>query len=300
MSLRTHARFERPSRAVQRRRPVPERPPSMHATVLGLQRSAGNAAVTRLLQRWGPTFAGWTRPVKIDYDKATRRNKKYATSLKWESRLAELKPEWDKAWKAANYGDFADLVADFQWAQGLDSIDGELGPTTWNRVRPIGEVIAERNVNWPKSEWVCSIASQERVTEGYQQATGTPLVDKARSEEFRIIHHSISSRMKEVDEQYRATGAAGALVFLGVGTFVDQEEIWEDKALKPGAAMQVWRKKSDVERVKQGKEPLSTGTSFVFLEYVGDDAMLVKHFGAKEKIKKRTYQYWVGANLNER
>jgi hypothetical protein len=238
--------------------------------------------------------------VKIDYDKATQRNKKYAKSLKWESRLAELKPEWDKAWKASNYGDFADLVADFQWAQGLDSIDGALGPGTWNRVRPIGEVIAERNVNWDKSEWVCSVATQERVTEGYQQATGTALVDKANQKQFRIIHHSISSEMHKVDEQYRATGAAGALVYLGVGTFVDQEEIWDDKALRAGAAMQVWRKKSDVDRVKQGKEPLSSGTSFVFLEYVGDDAMRVKHFGAKEVIKKRTYQYWVGANLKER
>jgi hypothetical protein len=245
----------------------------------------------------------WSIPVilpKLDYDKAARRNKKYAKSLKWESRLGTLKPEWDKAWKAANYGDFADLVALFQYEEGLDSIDGELGPSTWNRLRPIGEVVAERSVNWEKSEWVCSVASQERVTEGYQQATGGPLVSAADKETFRIIHHSISSEMKSVDEQYRATGAAGALVYLGVGTFVNQKEIWEDKALKPGAAMQVWKKKSDVERVKQGKEPLSTGTSFVFLKYVGDDAMRVKHFGDIEKIKKSRYQFWVGANFKER
>jgi hypothetical protein len=300
MSVLTHARFERAPRRGQQRRPDRARPASLQATALGLQRSAGNAAVTQLIQRWGPLFTGWRVPVKIDYDKATKRNKKYAKSLKWESRLAGLKPEWDKAWKAANYGDFADQVAAFQQAEGFDTIDGELGPATWNRVRPIGEVIAERNVNWEKSEWVCSIATQERVTEGYQQATGTALVDEANKAQFRIIHHSISSEMHKVDEQYRATGAAGALVYLGVGTFVDQDAIWDDKALKPGAAMQVWRKNSDVDRVKRGKEPLSSGTSFVFLEYVGDDAMRVKHFGAKEVVKKRTYQYWVGANLNER
>lgn len=298
MSVRTHARLECPPRALQQRRPADGRPTSAHGAVLDLQRSSGNAAVTQLIQRW--PGMGWSVPVKIDYDRATKRNKKYAKSLKWESRLAELKPEWDKAWKASNFDVFADLVAAFQREQGLDSIDGELGPTTWNRLRPIGEVIAERSVNWPKSEWVCSIATQERVTEGYAQATGQPLVGAANEEKFRIIHHSISSRMKDVDEQYRATGAAGALVFLGVGTFVDQDEIWDDKALQPGAAMQVWRKKSDVERVKNGKEPRSTGTSFVFINYVGEDAMRVKHFGEFETIKKRTYEYWVGANLNAR
>jgi len=277
---------------------VPRRQPATQLSVLALQRGAGNAAVTRLIQRWGGL--GWLPSPKLDYDRATKRNKKYAKSLNWESRLAMLKPEWDKAWKAANYGDFADLVAAFQREQQLDSIDGELGPTTWNRLRPVGEVVAERSVNWPKSESVCSIATQERVTEGYQQATGGPLVDDAKKETFRIIHHSISSEMNKIDEQYRATGAAGALVFLGVGTFVNQEEIWDDKALQPGAAMQVWWKKSDVERVKQGKEPLSMGTSFVFVKYVGDDAMLVKHFGDYETVKKRTYEYWVGANFKPR
>jgi hypothetical protein len=294
MSLRTHAPLERSLRSLRPRQRVPPRPLSPYSSILALQRGVGNAAVTQLLQRQPAVVP------KIDYQRATERNKKYAKKLKWEGKLAGLKPDWDKAWKDSNYGTFAELVAAFQLEHGLEPQDGELGPATWNRLRPIGDVIADRSVNWAKSESVCSIATQERLTEGYRQATGQPLVDEASSDEFRVILHSITSRMKDVDEQYRATGAAGALVFLGKGTFVTHDEIWDEKKLLPGAAMQVWRKKSDVERVKQGKKPRSTGTSFVFIKYVGENSMQVKHFGDYETIRKSTYQFWVGANLNDR
>ena len=290
MRQRTHAPSLRRDRIARQS----ARAPSPYSSVLALQRRAGNAAVTQLLQRQPAVLP------KIDYARATERNKKYAKKLKWEGKLAGLKPEWDKAWKDSNFGTFAELVAAFQVEQKLEPADGQLGPTTWNRLRPIGDVIADRSVNWAKSESVCSIATQERLTEGYRQATGQALVDEANSDKFRVILHSISSRMKDVDEQYRATGAAGALVFLGIGTFVTQDEIWDGKALLPGAAMQVWRKKSDVERVKQGKEPKSTGTSFVFIKYVGENSMQVKHFGDFDTIKKSSYQFWVGANLNDR
>ena len=62
--------------------------------------------------------------------------------------------------------------------------------------------------------------------------------------------------------------------------------------------MQVWVKQSDFERVKQGKEPKSIGTSFVFVEYVGEDAMKVKHYSGSETIKQSRFAYWVGANIS--
>ena len=294
MRQRTHAPSLRRGRV--ERQPTSARPPSLHSAVLALQRTSGNVATQRILQRQ-PPVAGKKKP-KIDYDRAMRRNQKYAKSLKWDGRLAQLMPAWDKEWKAANYGNFADLVAEFQDQQGDLGADGELGPGTWNRLRPLGEVVAERSVSWAESEYVCSTATHERLIEGYSQGTGKQLVGKGQSDHFRVILHSITERMKDVDEQYRATGAAGALVFLGKGTFVTQEQIWKDKALLPGAAMQVWVKQSDFERVKQGKEPKSIGTSFVFVEYVGEDAMKVKHYSGFETIKKSRFAYWVGANIS--
>jgi hypothetical protein len=295
MRLRTQAPLLRPDR-----RPIPRpliaRAPSLHSVALEHQRTRGNVATQRLLQRQ-PTLQAnpkW----KIDYKRAERRNQSYAKSLKWAARLAQLQPTWDEAWKKSDSRKFAELVADFQLGQSGLEPDGELGPATWSRLRPIGEVISERAVSWEDSESVCSTATHERLLEGYSQATGKQLVGKAQAAAFRIILHSISSEMAKVDEQYRATGAAGALVYLGKGTFVTQDEIWKDKALLPGAAMQVWKKKSDVERIKQSKEPKHMGTSFVFVEYVGDDAMKVKHYDQLQTHKKTWYEFWVGANIN--
>lgn len=291
-----HAQSLRPGTAPRTR--TPAGPTSLHSAVLHHQRTAGNVATQRLLLRAPQVEAEAKKKPKIDYNRAMQRNQKYAKSLKWEGRLATLKPEWDKAWKASNYRTFAELVAEFQLQQGDIEPDGELGPTTWSRLRPLGEVVAERSVSWAESEYVCSTATHERLIEGYWQGTGKQLVGKDQSDHFRVILHSITSRMKDVDEQYRATGAAGALVFLGKGTFVTQEQIWKDKALLPGAAMQVWVRQSDAERVKQGKEPKSIGTSFVFVEYVGEDAMKVKHYGGYETITKSRFEYWVGANIS--
>jgi hypothetical protein len=293
--LRTQAPLLRPDRRPTLR-PLIARAPSLHSVVLEHQRTRGNVATQRLLQRQPNLQANpkW----KIDYASAERQNRKYAKSLKWADRLAQLRPTWDEAWKKSDFRKFAELVADFQLGEkGLEP-DGELGPGTWSRLRPIGEVIAERSVSWEASESVCSTATHERLLEGYSQATGKQLIGKAQEKAFRIILHSISSEMSKVDEQYRATGAAGALVYLGKGTFVTQDEIWKDKALLPGAAMQVWKKQSDVELIKQGKEPKNMGTSFVFVEYVGDDAMKVKHYDQLQTHKKSWYEFWVGANIN--
>jgi hypothetical protein len=147
---------------------------------------------------------------------------------------------------------------------------------------------------------VCSIATQERLTKGYQQATGEKLVPEAEKDTFRIILHSIESQLHKVDEEYRGTGAAGAMVYLGHGELVSVADIWVNKKLKPGAAMQVWSKKSDLERIKKGRKPLSIGTSFVFMEYVGTDKMKVLHFDAPEVVSRGSYEVWFGANLNGR
>jgi hypothetical protein len=67
--------------------------------------------------------------------------------------------------------------------------------------------------------------------------------------------------------------------------------------LKPRAAIQVWRKASDLERLKKGQEPQSFGTAFVFVRYLGKDAMRVFHFDKEETWSKSSVEVWIGANL---
>ncbi|MEZ4633780.1 MAG: hypothetical protein R2856_02170 [Caldilineaceae bacterium] len=107
------------------------------------------------------------------------------------------------------------------------------------------------------------------------------------------------NQLHQVSEQYHGSGAAGGLVLLGVGEFVNQDDIWTRKALKPGAAMQVWKRTSDFERIKRGRHP-DLGTSFVFLHYAGDDAMSVLHFERREPVTKSDFEVWIGANLSTR
>lgn len=239
---------------------------------------------------------------KIDYAKAEKFNKRYAASLGWDVRLAEVRSDWAALWSSGNANAFADAVAAFQAELGFKGtdIDGVLGGGTWRRLRPIGEVIVETGVGWEDSKSVCTAATKERLTKGYKRATGEELVPKEERSTFNIILQSIASRMLDVDEEYRGTGAAGALVYLGQGEFVSQSDIWDVKALLPGAAMQVWKKQSDYDGLKKGTEVSSWGTSFVFLSYAGDDAMKILHFDRVETMKKGSFEVWIGANLTAR
>jgi hypothetical protein len=240
---------------------------------------------------------------KIDYAKAKKENQKYATSLGWGSKLADSKPERAKLWTSDSFDRFADVVSEFQATLGFkkSNVNGILGPSTWDRVQPIGDVIAKQSVSWEKSASVCSIATDERLRKGYQRATGKKIFSSAEKSAYRIILHSIESEYAGVvEDKYRGTGAAGALVYLGAGEFVTASEIWDQKRLKPGAAMQVWRKQSDLDRQKKGQPPENIGTSFVFVKYIGDDAMQVLHFNQVETMKRSHFEFWIGANLLSR
>ena len=119
--------------------------------------------------------------------------------------------------------------------------------------------------------------------------------------------------MLDVDEQYRGTGAAGAIVYAGLGTFVPEADIWKG-VLRPGAAIQVWadREAFDLLRVgeteEEGKKRRITandanffGTSLVFVRYDPNDPnrVLVRHFGRSEWMDKSRWAVWVAANITE-
>ena len=242
---------------------------------------------------------------EIDYKKTEKENKKWAKRLGWADRLIEMKLSLAVFWSAGFYQHFANAVMKFQTEQGFGKkkIDGILGPRTWDRLRPIGEVIAKQKATWSDSSKICYEASKERMLKGYSRATGEKLVHKEEKEKFKIILRSNPAELKkaDVDKKYWGTSAAGALVFLGKGEFVNETDIWDKKLLKPGAIIQVWKKKKYLENIKKGKKPpFGTGTSAIFVKYVGKNSMRVIHFESPETWRKNTYKVWIGANLLNR
>jgi len=266
-------------------------------------------------------------PPTLKYKNAEKENKKYSQpdSLGWESKLGRAAggkyKAWLDLWKAGKFDEFADAVAQFQIEQGFKrkSIDGILGLGTWARVGGYGEAIAGiTDVLWEKSETTCTIATEERIKRGYKLATGKEFqLPKDKSAKiFNVILQTIESRMGDVDEVYRGTGAPGAMVYAGFATIVNEADIWTG-GLLPGAPMQVWRyrdsynllRKGVIEYKKKGvtrTRPLRSddadfyGTSFVFARYdnpASPTKMLVRHFGSPEWHSKAEFEVWVGANI---
>ena len=227
---------------------------------------------------------------EINYYKAERSNKEYAKKLKWDALLKEVNKEWSKLWNEEKYKEFADSVAFFQTKIGFrgKQIDGVLGPQTWDRCRPIHDVIADRPVFLNDSKRICTIATKERLQVGYKRATGQDLVSIDKKSMFNSILQSIPEKMKDkdIDDEYKGKGAAGALAYIGKGVLVSESQIWEDRILKPGAPLQVWKKTSDYEKVKKGEKIESYGTSFIFVEYVNQDKIKVRHYDKTETLNR--------------
>jgi hypothetical protein len=263
--------------------------------------------------------------VRIDYAKARKQNTGYAAlkSLGWESKLATVAggayKDLADLWGKDEYDAFAGAVASRQFDVGLrePNIDGIIGPGTWARMAGLGEAMASiAAVRWKDSEELCYKASEERIKRGFGMAAGRgfALPEDRTASVFDAIIASIPGRMKEIDLAYRGTGAAGALVYAGLGTFVPETDIFTG-GLRPGAAMQVWAHQEAYDLLRAGEivekgkaRPITdadanfSGTSFVFIRYDTDtnERILVRHFGGEEWHEQSDYAVWVAANASLR
>ncbi len=260
---------------------------------------------------------------KLDYTQAEQQNRRYSqptsdtalSALGWESKLAGVAPDLDALWQQDDQHAFADAVAALQVSQGSKgkAVDGVLGPTTWSRLAGLGEAMASIPAV-ENTDGLCYMATQRRLEGATQRATGKAfkLPKGTAKKDFDTIIATHAGRMKEIDEQYRGTGAAGALVYSGQGTFVSDADIWAGK-LKAGAAMQVWRSKAAYELLRTGEvtekgktRPITKddadfyGTSYVFLRYEGTnhDTLVVRHHSGVETHPKSDWAVWVAANPN--
>lgn len=275
------------------------------------------------LRRQEPAAPAPAKP-RIDYARAKRQNEAYAKpdSLGWETKLGSIAGgayrAWADLWAAAKHDEFADAIAEHQVLAGWSGrdVDGVLGPSTWARIAGLGEAMAGIvGVTWPKSEELCYVASTERLKRGYERATGAALElgGEEAATTFDLIISTRVDRMSDVDVAYRGTGAAGALVYAGLGTFVAEADIWTG-GLRPGAAIQVWGLQASYDLLVAGeidedgtKRPLTEddanffGTSFVFVRYDTEnpERMLVRHFGSSEWAERSHYEVWIAANTSE-
>jgi hypothetical protein len=292
-------------------------PPQAIAAGPGVQRQPKGMGDVKLADQKAAVLARRT----IRYDAAEKSNTAYdkrfhfATALKTAAggnyaSLAQL-------WADGKHDAFADAVAGVQFDLNVpeEKIDGILGPGTWFRLVGLGEAMASiESVQGKQAQELCYAASRERIERGVQLSSGQPLrLTKAQATKLDWIIAVHEWRMGDIEERYRGTGAAGALVFLGLGTFVPEADIWTG-GLRPGAAMQVWRHRDAFELLRVGSVALKGGktrpiqatdanfygTSFVFVRYVGSahDEIEVRHFSGVERHKKSDFEVWVAANTN--
>lgn len=166
----------------------------------------------------------------------------------------------------------------------------------------------------------CLSVSKSRFEKAYEDVYGhsfyQDLPDSmARSvysprEVFDFLYFSTSGAhngWRSLPVQFRGKGNAGAIAFAGMGTLVDWFGIWSGK-LKPGAPMQVWKRRDDYELVVNGmrkKDFDPFGHSFIFLEYVRDEENKItgiriadQGYQSYRPLLPNDYEVWWAVNLS--
>jgi hypothetical protein len=155
----------------------------------------------------------------------------------------------------------------------------------------------------------CFTVARGRVEDATEEVTSKTLtehLDPADVSTFDRIWGSLISPRRswlEIADNVRGRGAPGAMVFAGLGTYVDEEAIWSG-GLKPGAVLQTWDLAPDATRVRNGRTPVSYGHSFIFLRYVrAADGTIEgieiadQGFQSGGTISRGDYGWWIGANI---
>jgi len=282
--------------------------------------SSAPLTVQRLPDQPEGPVAKETQKRKLNYDVAKKQNKAFAdkNNLGWEDKLFTVAggayQSWTVLWKNAAYDTFADAVAAYQQRLGwVDTdVDGILGLATWSRIAGLGEAIAGIKNVAGDAEFICTSAVDYRIRRA-KKLVGEKFELSGDKDwnAYNIILQSIPGRMLDVDEGYRGTGPAGAMVYAGLAEFVSESDIWRGE-LKPGAAIQVWRHQEAYDlllvgekdengkkrRINDGDANFS-GTSFVFVRYDtnANERMWVRHYGSTDPMNKTRYEKWVAANI---
>jgi hypothetical protein len=106
---------------------------------------------------------------------------------------------------------------------------------------------------------------------------------------------------------YRGKGSAGAIAYAGMGKLVDSLGIWSGE-LRPGAPMQVWKRRKDYEKVVRGinqKDFDPFGHSFIFMGYERNEhndiigiRIADQGYQSYRPLLPNDYEVWWAVNLS--
>lgn len=165
----------------------------------------------------------------------------------------------------------------------------------------------------------CLAACKGRFEKAYEDVTGRSVYDDlpesigtkyyTPQEVYDNLYASTTGKHKgwrSLPRKYRGRGGAGAIAYAGMGTLVDWFGIWSGE-LRPGAVMQVWKRRSDFSKVVRGirdKEFDPFGHSFIFLGYERDENNEIiglriadQGYQSHRPLVPRDYEVWWAANL---
>jgi RHS repeat-associated protein len=188
-------------------------------------------------------------------------------------------------------------------------------PTVWKRVMQAYEDVYGKG-NAPSqfyTTWITKDKNGNYIDAQHRSyPTGRTVFKILSASEFG------SPKWKDIPEEYRAKGVAGAMVHAGLADMVD--DVWSG-ALKPGAVLQMWTSQEDYEGIKSGKgydkESNTWYNEWMGLEDYGHSAIFVgykKNFFEKitglkivdqrgeTTISKDSWKYPVafGANIKDK
>lgn len=177
-----------------------------------------------------------------------------------------------------------------------------------------------KNSNNKEPGGECLEASQARFHKAYEDVHGHSVYQDlpnntsskyySPAQVFNNLFASTYGKHKgwlTLPRKYRARGGAGAIAYAGMGDLIDWYGIWSGE-LKPGAIMQVWKKRSAYKKVIRGQRRdkiFLNGHSFIFLGYeynnIGDIIGLRiadQGYRTHRGMAVEDYEVWWAVNLN--
>jgi hypothetical protein len=152
---------------------------------------------------------------------------------------------------------------------------------------------------------LCYKVAYQRIRSALSQTTGAALPSWRNDNDFCRLWGSILKPREAwlaLPEKYRGKGAAGAIVWRGIGQPVDSDGVWNG-ALQPGAVLQTWSDPADYGRVKDGESPTSYGHSFIFVKYlwagfsIRGIRIADQGYQSGKPLTRGDYGFWTAANL---
>lgn len=166
----------------------------------------------------------------------------------------------------------------------------------------------------------CLMVSKTRFEKAYEEVNGHSVYEDLPDsmatsyytprEVFDFLYVSASGiheGWRSLPIEYRGKGNAGAIAYAGMGTLVNAFGIWSGK-LKPGAMMQVWKHRSDYEKVVNGtnnKDFDPFGHSFIFIGYVRNEKNEIigiriadQGYQSYRPLLPDDYEVWWAVNLS--